>query len=72
MGLTTTEQAVANLRAEIARRSLSGKDFGTRMGWSKNTTTRKLNGQSPLTVGDLASAAEILGVDVTSLLSGAA
>lgn len=68
MGLSTTESAVANLRAEIGRRSLSGREFGRRMGWSKNTTVRKLNGQSALTVADLEQAAAVLDVSVLAFV----
>lgn len=68
MGLTSTETTVANLRAEIARRNLSGQGFGRLMGWSKNTTVRKLNGQSELTVAELGTAATLLGLTVESLV----
>lgn len=38
------------------------------MGWSKNTTVRKLNGQSALTVADLELAAAVLDVSVLAFV----
>lgn len=69
---TIGDLTVANLRAEIARAGMSGAEFGRTMEWSKNTTTRKLTGKSPLTINDLDRAAQILGCEVRAFLAGAA
>lgn len=69
---TIGDLTVANLRAEIARAGMSFGEFGRTMEWSKNTTTRKLNGTSKLTINELDQAARVLGCEVQAFLAGAA
>lgn len=64
-----SDVTAANLRAEIARRGMNRRDFGVAMGWSKNTTTNKLMGRSPLTLNELDRAATIVDVELVSLLA---
>jgi transcriptional regulator with XRE-family HTH domain len=73
MGSISVSAAVAaNLRAEIGRRGWSGQDFGRRVGWSHNTTMRKLKGKSLMTVDDLDRAAQVLGIELVALFQSAA
>jgi transcriptional regulator with XRE-family HTH domain len=61
---TTAEITAGAVRAELARRRISGRDLATALGWSPSTTARRLNGQYPLNVDELAAIAEHIGVPV--------
>jgi transcriptional regulator with XRE-family HTH domain len=65
---TATQQTAGAVRAELARRKLSGRKLGERLGWSLGTTSRRLNGQTPITVDELTRIADFIGVPVTVLL----
>lgn len=62
------EQTAEAVRVELAKRRMTGREFGRRMGWRPSTTSRRLTGQYPFTIDELARAAEILGVPLVSLL----
>lgn len=62
---TGTPDAV---RAELARRRVSGRELATRLGWSERTLRRRLAGQTPFTVDELTSVASFLDVPVLELL----
>lgn len=68
MEQTTTELTAGAVRAELARRRISGRELGREIGWSLGTTSRRLNGLSPMTVDELTAVASFLGVPVTTLL----
>jgi len=58
------------VRAELARRQISGRALGRAVGWSLGTTSRRLNGQSPMTVDELHAVARFLGVSPAELIPG--
>lgn len=68
MEQTATERTAAAVRAELARRKISGSDLALTLGWSRTTTWRRLNGSSPWGVDDLSAVASYLGVPVAALL----
>lgn len=59
---TATPTVTANVRAELARRSLSGRSLSRDLGWSKSTTHRLLAGHRAFTVDELAAVAAYLDV----------
>lgn len=68
MRQTAAEQTAGAVRAELARRKISGRDLATALGWSLSTTARRLNGQYPFDVEELAAVAAHLGVPVGTFL----
>lgn len=63
-----TERTAGAVRAELARRKISGRDLAASLGWSITTTWRRLNGSHPFDVAELAVIAEHLGVPVATFL----
>lgn len=58
----------ANVRAELARRSLSQSDLAAHLGLSQAAISRRLSGHTAFDVNELASVAAWLGVSASSLL----
>lgn len=68
MEQTPTERTAGAVRAELARRKISGRDLAASLGWSVTTTWRRLNGTTAFDVEELATVAEHLGVPVSTFL----
>ena len=64
----TPEDAVAALRAELARTGRSQTWLAAQVGESKHWVSRRLAGQVDLGVGDMLRIAEALDVEPASLL----
>lgn len=56
------------VRAELARRKLSGRQMAAQMRMPINTFRRRLNGDVPFGVSELVAVADILAMPVTDLL----
>lgn len=68
MAQTTTERTAANVRAELARARISIRSAARTLDWSPNTLSRRLRGETPLTVDELLALAALLGVPLSTLL----
>jgi transcriptional regulator with XRE-family HTH domain len=68
MEQTATERTAGAVRAELARRKIAGHRLGAAIGWSAGTTSRRLNGQTPITVDELTRIADFIGCPVGDLL----
>lgn len=69
MAQTTAGQATAEtIRLELHRQRKSGRQLGAAVGWSSGTTSRRLNGEHPLTVDELYACARFLGIPPAALL----
>lgn len=68
MEQTTTERTASAVRAELARRKISGTELATALGWSRTTTWRRLNGSHAFDVNELAAVAEFLDVPLETLI----
>jgi transcriptional regulator with XRE-family HTH domain len=66
---TAGHRTAGAVRAELARRRISGRELARGLGWSVPTTWRRLSGTSPFDVNELAAVAAYLGVPVASLVS---
>lgn len=71
MAQTTTERLAANLRAELARRKISGRQLSVALDWKPSNTSRRLSGRQPLSVDELTQVAAYLEVPLTDLLGEA-
>ncbi len=71
METTYGQQVAAEVRAEMARQRRTGADLARHLNRSQQTVSRRLNGESPWDVDDLAAVAAWLGVDLDRLLSNA-
>lgn len=65
----TTQHVAANVRAELARRNISGRSLALALGWTASSTARRLSGATPLTVDDLSQIAAHIGVAPAHLMS---
>lgn len=72
MASTLSEKISSELRAELARQRLSQAEVALAMGRSQAYLSRRLSGDIPFDVDDLAQLAEILGVPVAALLGALA
>lgn len=65
-----TQRVAANIRATLARQQMRGRELSRRMGWPSTTGQRRLSGQYPINVEELAAVAAILEVPIAVLLDG--
>lgn len=66
-GATEADKIVAaEIRAELARQQISQAALAERLGVSRPYVTRRLKGDTPISVGDVAAIADILGVPVAN------
>lgn len=70
MRQTAAEQTAGAVRAELARRRISGRKLAEDLNWPLSTTARRLNGQYPFDVEQLAAIATHLDVPVSVFLPG--
>ena len=68
MAQTPAELTAGAVRAELARRRITGRQLARSLGWSFTTTARRLNGSSPFDIDELDAVARFLGLAVTDLL----
>ncbi len=59
-------QVAAEVRAHLARQRISGRRAAFALGWKQPYIARRLSGEVPFDVTDLAKLAELLGLPVTS------
>jgi transcriptional regulator with XRE-family HTH domain len=64
----STSDTAGAVRAELARRRLSGRDLAAALGWSERTLRRRLGGDLPFTVDELLAVAKFLEIPVAELL----
>jgi len=64
------ESVAAEIRAQLARRRLSGRQAAAMLGWTSPYLSRRLTGEVPFDVSDLEAIAGLLGVPVASFLQG--
>ena len=69
---TTAQQVGANVRAEAARRGISGAGLARTVGRSQSAMARRLAGSYPFSVTDLALIADVLEVPISALLPSVA
>lgn len=67
--ISPAEQVAAQVRAELARVRLSGRELGRRTGVDYQYWQRRLSGVTPFNVVDLATIADLLGVPVSTLIA---
>lgn len=58
----------AEIRAEMARQRRTGVDLGKHLKMSQPTISKRLTGEVPFDLKELASVADYLGVTVSSLM----
>ena len=64
------ESVAAEIRAQLARRRLSGRQAAALLGWTSPYLSRRLTGEVPFDVSDLEAMAALLDVPVASFLQG--
>ena len=64
------ESVAAEIRAQLARRRLSGRQAALMLGWTSPYLSRRLTGEVAFDVADLEALAELLSVPVASFLQG--
>lgn len=61
------ELVAGEIRAELARARITQSALAEQLGVSRTWVSRRLSGEVPLSVGDVAAIAERLGVSFTTL-----
>lgn len=69
-GRAVTETVIGEVRAHLARQRLTGKQAAARMGWSQAYISRRLTGDTPFDVADLAQLGELLDVAPAVFFAG--
>ncbi len=64
---TLSDRVAAEIRAEMARKQISGRELARRLGRSANWVSLKVSGSQRLDLDDLAIIATALGVTVVDL-----
>jgi transcriptional regulator with XRE-family HTH domain len=64
------ESIAAEVRAQLARRRRSARSVALELGWTQRYMARRVNGEVPFNVEDLAAIAELLDVPVISFFQG--
>lgn len=63
-----SERVAAEIRAEIARQGMTRAAVAVRLGWTEQRLSSRMTGKVALTVGELTTIADALGVPVTQFL----
>lgn len=69
--VTPAQRIADNVRAELARQSISQVELARRLGWSQPFMSRRLRGRTPFDAAELSQVAEELGVPITALYAEA-
>jgi transcriptional regulator with XRE-family HTH domain len=69
MERNSTQRTADNVRAELARRGITGADLARRLGWSNAAVSRRLQGAAPLTIEHLTAIAVEIEVPLSSLVA---
>jgi transcriptional regulator with XRE-family HTH domain len=54
------------VRAQLARKRRSARSVALQLGWGQTYLARRVTGETPFTINDLAAIAGVLGIPVTS------
>lgn len=68
MRQTAAEHTAGAVRAELARRRISGRKLATDLGWKRASVSRRINGQSRWQVDELVTLAVYLDLPITAFL----
>ena len=66
-----SRRIIGAVKAELARRDLSGADLVPVLGIGRNAVYARLNGERPFETDELAKIVEFLGIDMDTLLASA-
>jgi transcriptional regulator with XRE-family HTH domain len=69
MSESPTERVARTLRGKLAERRISGAQLARQLGWSQQSTSRRLNGSTPITVDDLAAICGVLQLPMADVVS---
>lgn len=70
MSVTYSETVLGEIRAEMSRKRLSQEGLASRLGWTQQFVSRRLNGRTDLKITELEQIADALGADLRIELSG--
>lgn len=68
-GAQADQLVAGEIRAELARQRRSQAELATQLGVSRPWLSRRLSGETPLSVGDIANIADALGVALSDLMA---
>lgn len=66
-GLSADALVAAEIRAELARQRITNGALAEKLGVSRAYLSRRLNGDTPLSIPDVAAIAEVLGIPISQL-----
>jgi transcriptional regulator with XRE-family HTH domain len=65
-----SQHVAAEVRAHLARQRISGRRAALMLGWTPPYLSRRLTGEIPFDVDDLAKVADLLGVPIATFFDG--
>lgn len=68
---TATQRVAATVRAELARRRIQQTEVAARLGIVQASVSRRLTGDTPWDINELAEVADLIGVRVADLVADA-
>lgn len=68
MNSAQTPRITGNLRAEMARRGITQQQVAEILGLSRAAVSRRLLGQSPISIDELFEITEHFGIDMASII----
>jgi len=69
MALSYNESVTAEIRAEMARRRITGRQLAASLGWSAQHLSRRMTGAVAWSTDEIEQAALMLGVPLAELVS---
>jgi len=70
MEQTATERIASNLRAELGRRKLTGRELARLCDWPAANTSRRINGTQAMTMDELTLISRSADIPLSALLDG--
>ena len=70
MNPTVHEAVAGEVRATLARQRRSARSVALQLGWKQGYLSRRITGETPFTINDLAAIAAALDVPLTSFFPG--
>ena len=71
MNQTAGERTAATVRAELARQRITGRELSRELKWSATSTWRRLSGDVPFDIDELAAIGRVLNVPLCQLVTDA-
>lgn len=63
------QQVAGEVRAQLARRRITGRQIGLMVGWTPAYVSRRVSGQIPFSLADLEALAKALDISISEFIT---